>query len=86
MRQVDLTIKSAEGLHARPAFKLVERASKFKAEINVIKDNKSFSAKSILSILSMGAVQGEKITITIDGVDESEAMNALQMLIIEECV
>ncbi|MBP2658592.1 MAG: phosphocarrier protein HPr [Firmicutes bacterium] len=86
MKQVDMIIKSAEGLHARPAMKFVNQASKFKAKIDVIKDNKTYSAKSMISVLSMGAVQGEKITIIIDGEDESEAMNSLQLLLMEECV
>ena len=86
MKQIAMIIKSAVGLHARPAMKFVNQASKFKAKIDVIKDNKTYSAKSMISVLSMGAVQGEKITIVIDGEDEFEAMNSLELFLTEECV
>ena len=75
-----ITITNETGLHARPASMFVNTASKFKSELMVKKGEKRVNAKSILAILSMGITKGAEITISADGADEEEAMNALTAL------
>jgi len=74
-------IKNKTGLHARPASRFVQTASKFKCNIKLIKDEKSIDAKSIIEVLSMGINQGSKVTISADGEDEKEAVNTLAELV-----
>ncbi len=76
IRQI-LVMKEA-GLHARPAVQLVELASKFRAEIFVEKGESRYNAKSIVSLLSAGIAQGDKIYLIIEGEDEEAADMALQ--------
>ena len=71
------TIKNETGLHARPASQFVQRASKFKSTIKVKKDAKEANAKSIISVLTLGAGIGSQITLVVDGIDEAEAADAL---------
>lgn len=77
----EVVLKNKTGLHARPASKFVQEASKFKSEVNIIKDGSKFNAKSIMAILSMGAGQGTKLVIEAEGEDEKEVVNALKALI-----
>lgn len=81
MQQITLVVKHKVGLHARPATLFVQTAKKFKSDILVRRDEREVNAKSILSLLTLGANQGAVITITANGEDEAAAVQALQELI-----
>ena len=70
-------VKNETGLHARPASQFVQKAAKFKSVIKLKKDGKEANAKSIISVLSLGASKGSEITISCAGDDEQEALSAL---------
>ena len=76
-----VTVENKTGLHARPASVFVQTASKFKSNITVQKDEKSINAKSILNIMTLGAVKGVEITISAEGPDEEAAVKTLVDLI-----
>lgn len=78
-RQV--TLQNQTGLHARPAAIFVNQASKFKCDISVEKDGKRVNAKSIMGILSLGAVKGSTINIIANGIGEKEAVNTLAEIV-----
>ena len=77
MVRVKYTIKNEEGLHARPASDFCKTASRFKSKIRVIKDDEEYEAKSMLMVLCIGALKGDEIEITAEGVDEQEAVDEL---------
>jgi len=81
MRELTLTLRNQVGLHARPAALFVQTAKKFKSTIRVSKDERTVDAKSILSILTLGAESGAVITIRAEGEDEDLAILGLQKLI-----
>ena len=81
MREVTLTIRNKVGLHARPAALFVRTAGKFKSKVSAVKDGREVNAKSILSVLTLGAEQGAVVTIRAEGEDEVEAVEALQELV-----
>jgi phosphocarrier protein HPr len=81
MRETTLVVEHEVGLHARPAALFVQTAKKFKSDILVRKDEREVNAKSILSILTLGANQGAVITIKANGEDEEAALKALQELV-----
>jgi phosphocarrier protein len=74
-------IKNTIGLHARPAALFVKQAAEFESSIKVAKENKEADAKSIISIMALGAVKGSEITITADGTDSEKAIEALIKLL-----
>lgn len=74
-------IKNSIGLHARPAALFVKQAAEFQSTIKVIKDNKEADAKSIISIMALGAVKGAEITIKAEGLDSEQAVEALIALL-----
>ena len=59
----------------------MQTAKKFKSDIVVRKDEREANAKSILSILTLGANQGSELTIEASGGDEQGALKALQELV-----
>ena len=69
------------GLHARPAARFVKTAKGFSSEITVTRGGREANAKSPLKIMTLGAKQGETITIRADGDDADEAVTALVDLI-----
>ncbi len=70
-------IKNEVGLHARPASLFIQEACKYTSDIFVTKTGKTYNAKSIMSILSMGAKKGDEILIFANGEDEKEAVENL---------
>jgi phosphocarrier protein len=76
--EIVLKVDNKSGLHARPAAIFVQEAAKYKADIQIGKDNRFVSAKSILGVLSLGVRGGETIVLKIVGDDEQQAAQALQ--------
>jgi phosphocarrier protein HPr len=81
MQEITLVVEHKVGLHARPAALFVRAAKKFKSDILVRKDEREVDAKSITSMLGLGAGQGTVITIKANGEDEGAAVQALQELV-----
>jgi phosphocarrier protein len=81
MMSRDCVIRNRLGLHARAAAKFVHTATRFTAQIRVSRDGRTMDGKSIMGILLLAAAAGSAITITADGVDESDAIDALGGLV-----
>jgi len=81
LSEVNVFITHPVGLHARPATVFVKQASQFKSSISVTNGARKANAKSILSILSLGAVKGSQITIRAEGEDAREALLTLKDLV-----
>ena len=77
MYKQEVVLESETGLHARPASLFVKEAAKYKCEINLMKGEQKYNAKSIMGLLSMGAAQGDVLVIEAEGEDEKEAVDAL---------
>lgn len=72
-----LKLELKNGLEARPAALFVQIASKFESHISVIVSDKQVNAKSIMGMMSLGAIKGQVIEISATGEDEQEAVDAL---------
>lgn len=81
MYSESIVVQNKTGLHARPAASFVQTASKFKSNITIEKDSKQANAKSMLSLLSIGASMGCMVSITAEGEDENQAVTTLIELI-----
>ena len=84
MVEKEATVVPAEGLHARPAAEFVKTAKEFSSDITVVKDGKEANAKSSIKLMTLGAKQGDNLTIRAEGDDEEEAAEALVELISQE--
>ena len=81
MKQIELVIQNKTGLHARPAKVLVNLAKQFKSDISLQHGAKRVNAKSMVSVLTLGAVCGSEITVQVNGVDEEKAIAELEAAI-----
>lgn len=77
MVKESIKLELKNGLEARPAALFVQIASKFESHISVVVNEKQVNAKSIMGMMSLGAIKGELIEIVAEGQDEKEAVDAL---------
>ncbi|EAX48825.1 Phosphotransferase system, phosphocarrier protein HPr [Thermosinus carboxydivorans Nor1] len=70
-------LKNANGLHARPAALLVQKASAFPCEITLRKGDKQANAKSIMSVIALGIGPNEQLTIVAAGEQAAEALQVI---------
>ena len=81
MPETTLTIRHKVGLHARPAALFVQAAKQFRSDIKVVHGAKEANAKSILSVLALGAEQGAVIVVRAEGEDADQSLAALAALV-----
>ena len=74
----EITIRLENGLEARPVAMLVQVASKFESETYLQTGDKRVNAKSIMGMMSLGLDTGEKVTVIVDGNDESVALEGIE--------
>lgn len=74
-------IKNKMGLHARPSTQIATTASRFQADIRIVKDGQEVDAKSVLELLMLAAECGSELVITAEGVDAHEAAAAIAKLV-----
>jgi len=77
----DVTVVNQLGLHARAAARFVHLATRYHAQIRVGRNSKVMDGKSIMGILLLAAARGTTITISADGPDERDAVEALAQLV-----
>jgi phosphocarrier protein HPr len=80
----DAKIVNLEGLHARPAARIVKLASTFDSEIEICKDGVGVNGKSIMGVMMLAASRGSPIEIVASGEDEEQAVHSLEELIINK--
>ncbi|KRM09799.1 phosphocarrier protein HPr [Paucilactobacillus suebicus] len=77
MEKRDFKVTAETGIHARPATILVQTASKFSSDVTLQYEGKSVNLKSIMGVMSLGVGQNADVTITAEGQDEKEALDAI---------
>jgi phosphocarrier protein HPr len=75
--EATMTLPEGVALHARPAALFVRTAMRFKAKIIVAANGRQADAKSILSVLGLGATAGTELRVRADGEDATAALDAL---------
>ena len=79
-----VVVSNPQGLHARPAELFSRLALQFEADIEVVRDDLRIDAKSILSVLTLGAAQGATLVIEARGADAEKAIDALERLVVSD--
>jgi phosphoenolpyruvate-protein phosphotransferase len=82
MKQIELVINNPTGLHARPAKTFVNLAKQYKSNIRVQHGEKIANAKSLISMLTLGAERGAQIRIIVEGEDEDVALAELEKAVV----
>lgn len=78
MKTTTYTIQDELGIHARPAGVLVKEVKKFQSKITLEGNGKKAEAGKLLAVMGMGIKHGTEITITAEGLDEDEAIAAME--------
>ncbi|MEJ5274228.1 MAG: HPr family phosphocarrier protein [Spirochaetota bacterium] len=82
MKEKSVTIKLDDGIHARPAAILVQKASSYpNTTIKIRREDVEIDAKSIMSIMMLALTYGSQITIIADGEEEDVAIEEISNLI-----
>jgi phosphotransferase system HPr (HPr) family protein len=77
MGEVRFVLIDLAGLHARPAARFVQTASRFRSTVTIAHGSREASAKSLLSLLGLALRQGSEIVLRADGDDADAALTAL---------
>jgi phosphocarrier protein HPr len=81
MIRESLLIQNKLGLHTRAAAKLVDVAKGYAAKIELIFQERSVDAKSIMGVITLGAQKNQTVETLIQGEDEAQAFAAIKKLI-----
>lgn len=75
---------SDQSMHARPAGKLVSKASEYKSEISLCSENTKADAKGLFSLMGLILKKGDKISLSVNGEDEQIAFKDIYELLVNE--
>ena len=78
MKEFTYTITDPAGLHARPAGLLVKQTMPYASDVKLCKEDREANAKSMLSVMGLGAKNGETVTVKTEGEDEETAIAELE--------
>jgi len=81
MTSRSVTVVNQLGMHARAAAKFVHLATRYQSRVRVARASREMDGKSIMGILLLAAARGSTITISAEGHDERDAVNALVALV-----
>ncbi len=77
---LELVIQNANGLHARPAARLVTCVGSYAAKIWIEKNGTRANAKSINQVATLGIRKGDRVVLTFAGADAAAAKQAVAAL------
>jgi phosphotransferase system HPr (HPr) family protein len=78
MSEIRLIVIDPSGLHARPAARFVQAASRFASRIVLRLDGREADAKSLIALLGLTIRPSSEVTLAADGPDADAALAALQ--------
>ena len=77
MAELHLTVIDPAGLHARPASKVVQVASRFQSRIVLRSGERTVDVKSLIALLGLTIRPGSEIVLITDGPDADAALDSL---------
>ena len=77
----EVIVRCESGLYNKQATYFVQKANDFTCNIWLESENRRMNAKSLLGIMSLSVVTGSVVTISADGADEAEAVDALEAML-----
>ncbi len=80
MQEITLIVQNSLGLHARAAMKLCDLAARYQCRIIITHQDRKRDAKDIMAVMGIGAKQGIQLDFNFEGIDEAEALLAIEAL------
>ena len=78
MIKTSVVVRSDRGFDGRPIALLVQKASQYASKVYIQVGEKNINAKSIMGMMTLGLNTGEKVTVSVDGKDESDAIRKIE--------
>jgi phosphocarrier protein len=75
-----IKVTNDNGLHAHPSTLLVKKATQFRAELKIRKDEIEVNGKSLLGVLTLAAAYGTELELIANGIDEDELIKEIEKL------
>lgn len=73
-----VVIRMKGDFEARPIANLVQMANRYNSQVYLEVEEKRVNAKSIMGMMSLALMNGEKVVLDVCGEDEEEAVAALE--------
>ena len=77
----EVIVRCESGLHNKQVTYFVQKANEFRSSVWLESENRRMNAKSLLGIMSLGIVTGAAVTLSADGADAEDAVNALDTML-----
>ena len=77
-----IRVSNEYGLHARPSTILVKKATQFRSDFKIRKEEIEVNGKSLLGVLTLAAAYGTELELIADGIDEEELIKEVEKLFI----
>lgn len=82
MKRTRVVVSWKEGLHLRPAARLVRVAQRFRSSISLRLGGRIADLRSIVSVIALCATMGSAIDVEVTGDDEQNAIDAVEQLFV----
>ena len=80
IKQCAVSVRNPEGLHMRPALKIVQAANGFQCQIELERAGQIADCRSMLSLLTLGAPQDCELLLRAQGPDADEAIRVISLM------
>lgn len=80
MIDTTLDVINKLGLHARASGKLIDLTSRYRSTIRIGRGDQLVDGKNIMQVLMLGAGQGTRLRLWVEGPDEQDAAQAIVQL------
>ena len=81
MYSKEVVVRCVSGLHNKQATYFVQKANEFSSSIYLESEGRKMNAKSLLGIMSLGIITGANVTLSAEGSDAQNAVEALEILL-----
>ncbi|MEO0098824.1 MAG: HPr family phosphocarrier protein, partial [candidate division WOR-3 bacterium] len=78
MIKKEILVKNEIGMHIRAAIEFTKVANRFSSEVRLFKDGVWVNGKSIISVLTLGIGNNNRVVLEVKGKDEVACFKALK--------
>ena len=77
----EVIVRCESGLHNKQVTYFVQKANEFKSSVWLESENRRMNAKRLLGIMYLGILTGAVVTLSAEGPDAEDAVNALDAML-----
>jgi phosphocarrier protein len=71
------TVKNSNGIHVRPSQAIASSVAGYEGVIQIESEHQQIHDANTISIISLGLIKGDHITVTVEGPDEAQICERL---------